>query len=189
MVQLENCDIIAITEIQWDESHNWSTTVKAYKLFRRDMQGRRGRGVALCTEKWIDCNELCLINSHNQTESSWIKINDQTNRDVWWLGPSDQGEPADLVFLLQLQEASHSQALLLVGDFNHMDVCWKSNISVCKQSRRLLKYIEDNFLIQVLDTPSSDEELLDLVLTNEDKLIKEVKIEAVWAVANMPWVS
>lgn len=105
------------------------------------------------------------------------------------MGPSDQGEPADLVFLLQLQEASHSQALLLVGDFNHMDVCWKSNIAGCKQSRRLLEYIEDNFLIQVLDTPSSDEELLDLVLTNEDNLIKEVKIEAVWAVANMPWVS
>ena len=44
-----------------------------------------------------------------------------------------------------------------------------------KQSRRFLDCIEDNFLVQVLDKPSRGEALLDLVLTNVEDLIKEVK--------------
>ncbi|PKU41811.1 glycerol kinase [Limosa lapponica baueri] len=52
--------------------------------------------------------------------------------------PPNQGEPIDKAFLLQLQEASHSQALILLGDFNHPDICWKSSmvslIPRCKKS-------------------------------------------------------
>jgi len=49
----------------------------------------------------------------------------------------DQGEPTDKAFLLQLQEASCSQALVLLGDFNHPDICGKSSMVSCRQSRRL----------------------------------------------------
>ncbi|KAK4811350.1 hypothetical protein QYF61_027579 [Mycteria americana] len=45
-------------------------------------------------------------------------------------------------------EASRSQALILIGDFNHLDICWKSSTANCKQSRKLLGCIEDNFLVQ-----------------------------------------
>jgi len=36
----------------------------------------------------------------------------------------DQGEPVDEAFLLQLQEASRSEFLILIGDFKHPDVYW-----------------------------------------------------------------
>ena len=51
----------------------------------------------------------------------------------------DQGEPIDEAFLLQLQEASRSQALVLLGDFKHPNICWKNSTAGCKQSRRLLE--------------------------------------------------
>ncbi|KAK4807155.1 hypothetical protein QYF61_024275 [Mycteria americana] len=63
--------------------------------------------------------------------------------------PPDQGEPVDEAFLLQLWEASRSQALILLGDFNYPDTCWKSSTASCKWSRRLLECVEDNFLIKV----------------------------------------
>ncbi|KAK4831258.1 hypothetical protein QYF61_016728 [Mycteria americana] len=88
----------------------------------------------------------------------------------------NQWEPLDEVFLLQLWEASRSQALILLEDFNHLDICWKSGTASCKQSRRLLEYIEDNFLIQVINNPTSGGALLDMLLTNTDELIREVKI-------------
>lgn len=47
MVQLENCDLIAITETWWYELHNWSMAIGHYKIFIRDRQGRRAGGVAL----------------------------------------------------------------------------------------------------------------------------------------------
>jgi len=40
IVQLENCDIVAITETWWDNLHNWSAAVDGYKLARRDRQGK-----------------------------------------------------------------------------------------------------------------------------------------------------
>ena len=49
--------------------HDWNTLIVDYRLFRRDRQGRRGGGVVLYVRKWIDCEELCLRNSHDQVES------------------------------------------------------------------------------------------------------------------------
>ena len=45
-----------------------------------------------------------------------------------------------------------------------------------RQSRRFLKSVEDNFLVQVVDGPTQGEALLDLVLTNVEESIREVKI-------------
>ena len=73
--------------------------------------------------------------------------------DVYYR-PLDQGQPTDEAFLFQLQEASHSQALVLLGDFNHPDFCWNSSMASCRLYGRLLECIEDNFLNQVRDTPT-----------------------------------
>ncbi|PKU36968.1 hypothetical protein llap_12730 [Limosa lapponica baueri] len=59
-VLLESYDTVAITETWWDESYNWSVAIEGYKLFRRDRQGRRGRGVALYVKEWIECEEMSL---------------------------------------------------------------------------------------------------------------------------------
>ena len=62
-----------------------------------------------------------------------------------------------------------------MGHFSHPDICRKNYTAGCKQSIRLLECVEDNFLVQVQDKPTREEVLLDLVFTNVDELIKEVK--------------
>ena len=57
----------------------------------------------------------------------------------------DQGESADMAFLLKIQEVSCLQALILVGDFYHTDIPWENSTATCKQSRRLLETTEYNF--------------------------------------------
>ncbi|KAK4827434.1 hypothetical protein QYF61_017991 [Mycteria americana] len=89
--------------------------------------------------------------------------------------PPNQGEPTDEAFFLQLQEASRSQALVLLGDFNHLDICWKSSTASCRQSGRLLECIEHNFLTQVIHTPTRGETILDLMVTNARGIISDVK--------------
>ena len=78
--------------------------------------------------------------------------------------------------MLHMREASCSRALVLVGDFNHPDICWKDHTASCKRSRRLVESIDDNFLVQVLDRPTSGEALLDLPLTNAEEIIKGVNV-------------
>ena len=110
---------------------------------------KEGRGVALYIKKWIECEELSLKNSHEQAESLWVRIRDSGNKGNLGVGayyrPPDQGVPVDKAFFLQLQEAARSQALVLLGEFNPPDNCWKSSTASCGQSRRLLECMEDNF--------------------------------------------
>ncbi|XP_076186852.1 uncharacterized protein LOC143156778 isoform X2 [Aptenodytes patagonicus] len=53
-------------------------------------------------------------------------------------------------FYKRLAEVSQSLALVLVGDFNFPNVCWKYNTAERKQSRRFLECVEDNFLTQLV---------------------------------------
>ena len=70
-MQPEDCDIVAISKIWWDDSHDWCVAINDYKLLRR--QGRRGGGVAIYIRKGIECEELLLKNSHEQVKSLWVK--------------------------------------------------------------------------------------------------------------------
>jgi len=151
-------DLIAITETWWDESHDWSVAINDYKLFRRERRGKKGGGIALYIRKSIQCEELSLKNSHEQIKSLWVRIRDRGNKGHLVVGvhyrPLDQWEPTDEAFFLQLWEASHSEALILLGDFSQPDICWKSSMVSCRQSRRSLECTEENFLSQVIDSPT-----------------------------------
>ncbi|KAK4827999.1 hypothetical protein QYF61_022776 [Mycteria americana] len=76
----------------------------------------------------------------------------------------------------QLGEASRSLALVLVGDFNLPDVCWKYNTAERKQSRRFLECVADNFLTQLVSEPTREGAPLDLLFTNREGLVSDVMV-------------
>ena len=67
-------------------------------------------------------------------------------------------------------------ALVLLGDFNHPDICWKRSIVSCKQHRGLLECSVDNLLSQVTDSPARGDAILDLLLTSINELIGDIRI-------------
>jgi len=154
---LENYNLIALTETWWNESHDWIMAIEGYRLLRRDRWGKSGGGLSLYIKKSIQCEELSLKNSHEQVKSLWVRIRDRGNKGRLVVGVSyrlpNQGEPTDEAFFLQLQKASCLLSFVLLGDFNHPKFCWKSSMVRCRQSKRFLECIEDNFLSQVTDTP------------------------------------
>ncbi|KAK4830250.1 hypothetical protein QYF61_009317 [Mycteria americana] len=176
IVQQENCDIVAITETWWDDSHNWSAATDGSKLFRRDRQGRRGSGVALYVRKCFDCLEL--NDGDDTVQRLWVRIREKVSKADIMVGgcfrPPNQDEEADELFYKQLGEVSRSLALLLVGDFNLPDVCWKYNTAERKQSRRFLECVEDNYLTQLVSEPIGGGALLDLLFTNREGLVEDV---------------
>ncbi|KAK4830652.1 hypothetical protein QYF61_012495 [Mycteria americana] len=150
IVQQENDDIVAITETWWDDSHNWSAAMGGYKLFRRARQGRRGE----------------FDDGDDRVECLWVRIRGKTNKVDVMVGvcyrPPNQNEEADKIFCKQLGEVSQPLALLLMGDFNLPDVCWKCNTVERNQSRRFLECVEDNFLTQLVSEPTREGTLLEL---------------------------
>lgn len=73
--ELEIFDLIMVTEIWLDESHDWDTAVDGYKLFLRN----RGRGPC-SLPKWIDCTDLSLKTSNAQVRNLLVKIRDKDNK-------------------------------------------------------------------------------------------------------------
>ncbi|KAK4810488.1 hypothetical protein QYF61_004268 [Mycteria americana] len=157
IVHQENYDMVAITETWWGDSHNWTAAMDGYKLLRRDRRGRRGGGVALYVRECLDSLEL--DDGDDRVECLWVRIRGKANK-------------ADIV----LGEASRSLALVLVGDFNLPDVCWKYNTAERKQSRRFLERVADNFLTQLVSEPTREGAPLDLLFTNREGLVSDVMV-------------
>ncbi|PKU31493.1 rna-directed dna polymerase from mobile element hypothetical protein [Limosa lapponica baueri] len=80
IVQQDSCDVVAITEVWWDDGHNWNAVMDGYKLFRRDRQGRRGGGVALYVRECFDCIEL--DSSDDKVERLWVRMKGKANKGV-----------------------------------------------------------------------------------------------------------
>ncbi|GAB0188391.1 hypothetical protein GRJ2_001304400 [Grus japonensis] len=95
--------------------------------------------------------------------------------DVCYRPPNEDKE-ADDIFYKQLGEVSQSVALVLVGDFNLPEVCWKYNTAERKQSRRFLECVEDNFLTQLVREPTREGALLDLLFANTEGLVGDVMV-------------
>lgn len=73
IVQLENHDMIATTEVWWDGSHNCYTGTEGYKLFRKDGQGRSVRA-PLYVMEGIDSKEMLLRNSHGWVDKLCVIV-------------------------------------------------------------------------------------------------------------------
>jgi len=63
-----------------------------------------------------------------------------------------------------------------MGDFNFPDICWKYNTTQRKQSKRFLECMEDSFLTQLVREPTRGGALLDLLFTNREGLVGDVKV-------------
>ncbi|GAB0186117.1 hypothetical protein GRJ2_001077000 [Grus japonensis] len=178
---LQGYDFNGIMEMWWDGSYDWSVGMEGYRLFRKDRQGRQGGDVALYVNDQLECMELHLEMDEEPTESLWIRIQGRAGAGDTVMGvcyrPLDQEDQVDEALYRQTGAASCSQVLVLMGDFNHPDVSWRDNTAGHKQSRRFLECIDDNFFLQVIEEPTRRGAMLDLVLTNKEELVGNVKLK------------
>jgi len=127
IVEQDGYNLITITETWWDDSHDWTAAMDGYKLLSRDRRGKRGDGLVLYVRDCFDCIEL--DNCDDKVGCLWVKMRGKANKADILLGvcyrPLNQNEEADEVFCKRLAEVSQSLALVLMGDFNLPDICWK----------------------------------------------------------------
>ena len=97
------------------------------------------------------------------------------------IGHLSREEQVDQALYRQVGAALLSQALVFMWDFNHPYICWRKNTARHKQSRRFLECINDNFVLQVIEEPTKRDALLDLMLTNKEMIIGDVKIKGSFA--------
>ena len=67
--------------------------------------------------------------------------------------------------------------LVIMGDFNFPNIHWDSLSNIDHRSSVFVNCILDNFLSQVVHEPTRDAALLDLILTSEESLVEEVRVD------------
>ena len=69
IVQQASYDVVAITETWWYHSHDQSSAMTGYRLFRKDRQHKRGGGVALYIREYFDVVDLEAKTGNDKVES------------------------------------------------------------------------------------------------------------------------
>ena len=109
---------------------------------------------------------------NGKVESLQVMIKGRANKADMLVGVCyrlpNQDEESDEAFYKQLAESVQSPALVLMGDFNFPDICWKHSVVQKKQSRGFLDCMKDNFLMLLLSEPTRGDVPLDLMFTEKD---------------------
>ena len=123
---------------------------------------------------------IALSRSIVKVECLCVRIGGKPNRADVVVGvyyrPPNQDREVDEIFYRYLGEISRSLALVLVGDFNFPDICWKYNTAERDQSRRFLECVADNFLTQLVSEPTREGALLGLLFVNREGLVDDVAV-------------
>ncbi|GAB0205778.1 hypothetical protein GRJ2_003043400 [Grus japonensis] len=94
---------------------------------------------------------------------------------VYYRPPSQEND-TDELFYKELRDISRSAAPVLMGDFNFPDINREYHTMNTNKTRKFLKHVEDNLLVQVTKEVIRKGVLLELLLMNKEELVGEVVI-------------
>lgn len=175
MACVEKPDIIAITET-WintkDKDFLTEFEIEGYSVYHKDRIGRKGGGVAVYAKNSLKSYVCSTVKSHDNNETVWVEI--INGRDKLLFGniyrpPNLSREDSTLLFE-EMSRASKYKNVCIVGDFNYRNVDWINNIGD-HESDNFVNLVHDNFLKQLVNEPTRQNNILDLVLTNRDNLV------------------
>ncbi|XP_050709044.1 uncharacterized protein LOC126993921 [Eriocheir sinensis] len=177
---VEKFDMIAITE-SWintaDRHFLPELEIEGYKLFHQDRIGRKGGGVAL----FIRDNLKCVINNSikedSNTESLWVETIGRKEKLVIGVlyRPPNLTRDSSQPLLQEISGASRYRNVCVIGDFNYRNIEWDT-LSGDQEAQDLLDVIQDSFLKQLIRTPTREENILDLLLTNREDIISNIEV-------------
>ena len=177
----ENYDIISLTETHLSENIcDNEVEIENYQMFRHDRlkHGRRGGGVACYIKNHIPVK--LLKNLYNeQIESIWIQVSTQnrhnTSNKNCIIGtcyrPPNQSGAEQKYFIDYLASCFETLEnmkcnFVLLGDFNDTCSSWNDNHSNSEIGLKLYNLTMQYQLTQLIDEPTRQDHLLDLLITN-----------------------
>ena len=174
MVEDIDSHIIGITE-SWANTYitDAELGLTGYVMFRRDRIGRRGGGVILYVKESIQANEIKLESEADYDEAVWCKIvsgNSKLIIGLVYRNPNINEEDNTKI-QIAITEVSKGECIIM-GDFNHGHIQWKSLESTGGDDQQFLFLIQESFLIQI----NRGENVLDIVLSSQKELVDNVKI-------------
>ena len=146
-------------------------------MFRRDRIGRRGGGVILYVEESILADEIELESETDCDEAVQCKIvsgNSTLTVGLVYQSPNISNE--DNIKIQNAIKLVSKGECIIMGDFNHGHIQWKSLESTGGEDQQFLYLIQERFLTHHMPKPTRGENVLDIVLSSQKELVDNVKI-------------
>ena len=175
MVEDIDTHIIDITE-------SWANTditdaelgLTGYVMFRRDRIGRRGGGVILYVKESIQAYGIKLEREADCDEAVWCKIvsgNKKLTIRIFYRSPSINEEDNTNI-QNAMKEVSKGECIIM-GDFNHGHIQWKSLESTRGEDQQFQFLIQDSFLTQHVLEKTRGDNVLHIVLSSQNESIMD----------------
>ena len=177
-------DVIGVTE-SWAnfDIHDSESVLEGYDLFRKDRPvDRSGGGVLLYVKSSLHAVEVAPFSSF--PEQAWCYFSD-TNNVKCYIGVCYRTPNIDIYgshnhdLVRDILETLHSRQkhFLLMGDFNYRFTTWQplhSDHNITADSSEFVNCLDDNFFTQHVDFPTSNDAILDLVISDEAHMVSEL---------------
>ena len=176
----ENFDIIAITESWLDLAGNHfkpEVEIEGFNMFHTDRNRKRGGGVIIYIKDNLQCCVNSTIKLDDNTESLWLNVKEGKNKLVIGLlyRPPNLSKEASNLLWQEIERACRSKHVCIMGDFNYRNIDWEALVGD-QEAEEFLNVVQDNFLRQIINEPTRGNNILDLVLTNREEVIKDTEI-------------
>lgn len=173
-------DIVGIAE-SWahEEILDAELTFEGYKCFRRDRdkvegQKRKGGGVLLYVKEELNSY---MMGDVLECEAIWVGVKTMVGEvkiGVCYRSPAASIDETRNLFM-EIRKQCRGTTIIM-GDFNYKDIDW---INGCGkgEGEDFMDLVHDCFLHQHVMEPTRGDSILDLVLSSEQGLVQEVKVD------------
>ena len=187
-VTTEQPDIICLTEIL-PKHFNYSVQkveleVDGYDCFCKIEETDARRGVVIYVKKGLKAQELNFSAYETVKDTVWVKLQlEKGELLIGCISPSNKEDMNDQLYKLVKNAIQGRTHILLTGDFNHPEIDWENETSIQNDNHKATIFLEsvvrDNFLYQHVKSPThyraeQTPTLIDLILTNEEGVVKNV---------------
>ena len=186
----QNAQIISLTESHLsDDLHEAEISIEGYNVFRKDRTNNRRRGGVITylkdnlaiTAQELTSGSIGLI----EYQCLYIKRLDILLINVYRSPDSTTENFAEVLDALKETANNFSVCpnIIMTGDFNFPGINWLHGEASNRQTESstqslFVNFMNELFLTQLVDRPTRQRNILDLILTNNDELITEVDILA-----------
>lgn len=169
----QDLDVICITETWLNNTvYDHELLPSGYKIFRNDRKGRVGGGVLIATKLNFLSREI--EHSFDSLECVIVEMDISNHQSVLFINcyrpPTDKDFVNNLKSLLSVIQINKYWGIFMVGDFNYPEINWINGSgftsSVASEEQCFADYTMELYLFQLVDKPTRQDNVLDLVLTN-----------------------
>ena len=183
----ENYMFIALTETHLSDHSDAEIAIENYNIIRADRTNRKGGGTALYLKRNIIHDEQNTIRFSDNVNELIITTLKQENLIIIVLyRPPDEVNNSTtklnhIIKIITTYISERNEDILFIGDFNLPKINWESvrpagrTSNEKAQAEILLTFMNENSMTQLVNEPTRGNNILDLVITNNTKMIHSVQ--------------